>query len=422
MRTTRARVKRFSYGDQWSDTTFDPQSGRMRTDAELYLADGYRTITNNVMRPIIKTLVGRYRSEVLSSEDAPESRQLQHVADVNQLDELDSRAFEEFLISGVVVQRVESLGGGMVDVNTVGLDRFFVNAMRDVRGNDCELIGQLHDLSLADLLQRVARGSRRRAVAIKRLYLDNADSAPSLLSVGEDIASATEFWNSHEPGKCRAIEVWTLESHENTGSRWGVKMQWHCRWYAPSGELLVEYDSPWQHRSHPFVFKFFPLTDGEVHPFMEDVIDQQLMINRMVTVLDKIMRCSAKGVLLYPAEALPAGFTWNDLTRLWSHTGSIVPYVAGESGEAPRQITSNGTDMGAFEMIRLQLQMLERIGGVTGALQGLPGSGTTGAALYQAQSTNADMALTDLFDTFTSFRRARNRRLRSLVGEQTTRL
>lgn len=421
VRAVRSRVKRFAYGDQWSDSAYDPLTERVRTARDVYLSDGYRIITNNVMRPIIKTIVGRYRSQVINNERPPADARLKLAIEDNELDELDSRLLEEFLISGMAVQRVEPRadGSGGIAVSSVTADRFFVNAMRDMRGADCMLIGQLHDLSLATLLQRVARGSRRRAGAIKRLYLEQSGQAPTLMSLGGD-APASDFWKPAASDLCRAIEVWTLESREQPGSQWCVTMHWHCRWFSPAGDLLAEYDSPWEHRSHPFVFRFYPFTDGEIHPYLEDVIDQQNMINRMITVLDKIMRVTAKGVLLYPAEALPGGFTWQDITMLWSRTGSLIPYIAGNGQRTPQQISTNGTDMGAYEMIKLQMQMLERTSGVTGTLQGLPGEGTTGAALYQAQSENATMALSDLFDTFSTFRRNRNRRMAQLVANQLT--
>ena len=63
-------------------------------------------------------------------------------------------------------------------------------------------------------------------------------------------------------------------------------MRWHCRFYAPGGELLDEYDSPYGHGMHPFMVKMYPLIDGEVHSFVEDVVDQQRYINRLITLMD----------------------------------------------------------------------------------------------------------------------------------------
>ena len=51
---------------------------------------------------------------------------------------------------------------------------------------------------------------------------------------------------------------------------------------------------------------------------------------------------------------------------------------------------------------------LEQVSGVSGALQGHSDVGGNSATLYEAQSQNATIALTDLFDTFTAFRQQRN--------------
>ncbi len=416
LRSTRLRAKRFTYGDQWGDTVIDPRTGNVTTERERLLSEGARPVTNNLIRQMVKTIVGRYRYQVINNDKAVKDACVASAREDNETDELDSRALEDFLIGGAVVQRVDG-ADGHVTVDNVGLERFFVNTTRDPRGRDCELIGQLHDLSLAALLRRVAGGSRRRAAAIRRLYSGAAATAAAAASlpVGGDMARASDFWTAREPGKCRAIEVWTLESHESGGPRWDVTMSWHCRWFTPQGDLLAEYDSPWRHGSHPFVFKLYPLTDGEVHPVVEDVIDQQRIVNSLVTVLDQILRSTAKGVLLYPETALPDGFTWKDIRNIWSRTGGILPYSPMAGDPAPEQVSVNGTGIGAFEMIQLQMQMMERASGVTGVLQGFGAGGTSGADLYRQQSDNADMALADVFDTFTAFRRARDRKIAALA-------
>ena len=92
------------------------------------------------------------------------------------------------------------------------------------------------------------------------------------------------------------------------------------------GDLLCEYDSPWKHGSHPFVIKLYPLTDGEVHSVVEDIIDTQKHVNRLISLLDQVMRSSAKGVLLFPETALPDGWTWEDARRCWSSSNGLLPY------------------------------------------------------------------------------------------------
>lgn len=129
-------------------------------------------------------------------------------------------------------------------------------------------------------------------------------------------------------------------------------------------------------------------------------------------MVNHVMECSAKGVLLFPETSLPDGFTWADVRRAWSNAGGILPYDPRESDARPEQIVTNTSGAGAYEMIDLQMRLLEQVSGVSGAMQGHSGESGNSASLYETQSQNAVIALTDLFDTFTAFRDARNRLMR----------
>lgn len=159
-----------------------------------------------------------------------------------------------------------------------------------------------------------------------------------------------------------------------------------------------------------------PLTDGEVHSMVEDVIDQQKYVNRLVTLVDHVMGASAKGVLLYPDNILPEGFTWNDLRYAWSKPNGIVPYHPRGGNDRPEQVSGNATNIGAYEMVNLQMRLFEQISGVSGALQGQASAGTTGAQLYESQVSNSTIALGDIFETFDSFRRERDRKAAKVRG------
>ena len=129
-----------------------------------------------------------------------------------------------------------------------------------------------------------------------------------------------DFFCPASPDRCRVIEVWSLDCRD-TGADSSVKFDfvWHCRFLAPDGTLLYEHDSPYSHGSHPFVVKLYPLTDGEVHPFVEDVIDQQRHINRIIVMLDRMMSAAAKGVLLFPEDQMSQLTNWHDISAIWAH-------------------------------------------------------------------------------------------------------
>ena len=440
LRQARLRNKRFTYGDQWGDLVRD-YNGCVMTEGEHLANQGCASITNNLIRQMVKTIVGRFRSQYIKQDDDKASALAQASRD-NELDELDSRALEEFLISGCCIQRVDTChepgDTERVRVDNVNVNRLFVGTMNDTRAWDCELIGQLHDLNIAQLLRRVAGGNQRKAAWVRRLYTDNAESrlADFTTRLGADTQLGTDFWHASD-GKCRAIEVWTLESrevivchnrHEGTLSvepcsalhrlknrsdittRWDIATVWHCRWFSPMGDLLAEYDSPWPHGSHPFVIKLYPLTDGEVHAVVEDIIDTQKHVNRMISLLDQVMRTSAKGVLLFPETALPEGWTWEDARRCWSSANGLLPYNPRFSDAKPEQINANANNSSAYQMIELQMKLFEEISGVSGALQGKNPT-VVSANVYQLQSENANIALSDVYDTFQAFRRQRDRKV-----------
>ena len=448
LRQSRLRNKRFTYGDQWGDLVRD-HDGRMVTEGEHFANQGCDTITTNLVRQLVKTIIGRFRSQYIKSDDSKCDSLLCKTAQANELDELDSRALEVFLISGCCIQRVEPYHEpGEIErirVANVNVNRLFVGTMNDIRSWDCELIGQLHDLNIAQLLRRVASGNPRKAAWVRRLYTDGAESrlADFTTRLGADSQQGTDFWHAHD-GKCRAIEVWTLESREvvvchnrNEGiltvepanamarlknrpevsTRWDIATVWHCRWYSPMGDLLVEYDSPWGHGSHPFVIKLYPLTDGEVHAVVEDIIDTQKHVNRLISVLDHVMRNSAKGVLLFPETALPDGWTWEEARRCWSSANGLLPYNPRLDNARPEQISSNASNAGSYQMIELQMRLFEEISGVSGALQGKAPT-VNSANIYQLQSENANIALSDVYDTFEAFRRQRDRKIERISNRE----
>lgn len=434
VRNARARQKRFTYGNQWGDIVRD-HDGRRVTEAEYIESLGQKPLTNNLIRRLVKTMVGRYRSD----QDVRESYRAMppDLVGRNDLEELDARMLEEFLISGCAIQRITSerrpAGAGLW-VDNVSPDRFFASAFRDPRGTDIDLVGMLHDFSPAEALARFARGSRRRAARLEKLYRAFADDPVAISAMGDAafVAPVGHRW--------RFIELWTLDAGERllahdrsrgvlretdasvTGpdrpvngksssadSDWGLRFRWHCRWLAPDGTLIDEYDSPFADGSHPFVVKFYPLTDGEVHSFVEDVIEQQRYINRIIVLIDKMLGASAKGVLLFPEIQRPESVSWDVIARSWSKADGIIP-ITGRGNVVPQQVTTPSAGSGAFELLSLELRLFDDISGVSSTLLG--GESTPdGTAHYEARVRNAALSLADTFRTFSSFTASRNRRI-----------
>lgn len=406
LRAQRSRLKNFTYGRQWGDITQLPD-GSYVTEEQLAQITGRKPLTHNLIRQLIKSIIGRYRQ--IRSEQPAIDPALKPYYAINRLDELDCRALEEFLISGCAIQRIVAenrFGRPGVWVDNVSPERFFANRLTDPRGWDVEIIGQIHDMSLSEVQMRFSHGDSRTAAAIANIYSSQAHAHPA----------TSQFFNAPD-GRCRVIEVWTLESVatiDNANPADGelsMGTQWRVRYIAPDGQLLDTTLSPYPHGSHPYTIKLYPLTDGEVHPFVEDIIDQQKYINRLITVIDHVMATSAKGALLFPINQKPSDMTWEQIGKNWSATGAIIPYNPRPGEPSPQQIITPNTDLGAYRLLDLEMKLFDNISGVGDALLGRNVSPATGQNLYEAQVRNATIALLDILETFNSFVNERNEKM-----------
>lgn len=434
LRADRRRFMRFAYGDQWGDVETTP-SGERLTDKEWAQRSGCRPLTNNLIRQIVKTVVGMYRKNYAKGY----RRDMRETVKLNNLSELDSRAFEEFLISGCAIQRVveeRRPQGRGIWIDNVPPDRFFVNRFSDPRGNDIEIIGMIHDMSPAEVHSRFSMNSEGQ---VNQLPDENRSNA-MVESFAE--MEADKFLTPAE-GKQRIIEIWTLESvralkaydpmtrsffmtledRKDKIKKINKKrldadklvytpfptVRWVCRWITAGGLLLDCHTSPYTHGYHPFAVKLYPLTDGAVHPFIEDIIDQQKYVNRMVTLIDHIMQSSAKGVLLFPEDRKPDDFTWYDISDLWSDCRGVIPYKStNRTNDMPKQIVTSGATNDAHKLLVTQMDMMNRIAGISPSLSGQAVSPNASASLYSVLQENSEIALGDVFGSFESFIDARN--------------
>jgi hypothetical protein len=180
----------------------------------------------------------------------------------------------------------------------------------------------------------------------------------------------------------------------------------------PEGYVLDSGESPYEHESHPYTLRLFPLIDGEIWGFMEDVIDQQKMINRQVALIDFVISAGAKGVLMVPEDMKPDGWTEADFASQWvKHNGVIFYKPSIKHNHMPTQITNNSLPAGATELLQLQLGLIKEISGVTGAIQGQTPAAGTPASRYAMESQNAATSSKDYFEHFFSARKKRDEKI-----------
>jgi hypothetical protein len=185
---------------------------------------------------------------------------------------------------------------------------------------------------------------------------------------------------------------------------WFVDDYWYYRFLSPGGDILDEGESEFDHKSHPYSLKLYPFINGEIHSFVSDVIDQQRYVNRLISLNDKLIQSSAKGVLLYPMSMLPPGKSIEDVQREWTRPDSVMFYDdTAMTGARPEQIANKLTRIGTEELLQLEIGLMEEITGVNGALQGKPGFSGQSAALYAQQTQNATASIMDLLESYDSF-------------------
>lgn len=468
-RKRRDRNKRYTYGEQWSDhIEYVDKWGRKRTiTEENYIREqGSEPLKNNLIRRLVKNVLGVYRSQskepTCTARDKDEQKYgetmsvvLQYNRQMNRMSELDARSMEEFLISGAAIQKNKwGWNRGRMDnfTSIVQPDCFFIdNNMRDLRGWDVSCIGEVHDVSIGNLLENFAKNpddvKRLREIYSQQAYRERI--ADNFQRFGRHEPKNIDFFNPSNPSLCRVIEVWRKETkarfrchdynngdiykvdiedyqeyveEENANrlqrgleagmpaddipmieAEWFVDDYWYYYFITPFGDILQEGESPYAHGEHPYTFKFYPFIDGEIHSFVEDVIDQQRYVNRLITLYDMLMRTSAKGMLLCPEDCLPDSMTWDDISESWARVGSIVVYKPDNMGNIPQQVTTNSTNIGIQDLLQFQLKFFEDISGVNGALQGKDGFAGTSGSLYAQQTQNATMSLLDILECFSQF-------------------
>ena len=177
---------------------------------------------------------------------------------------------------------------------------------------------------------------------------------------------------------------------------------------APNGTVLDETRSTLPSGGHPYAFKFYPLTDGKVHPFIEDLIGQQKHINILITMIDHILANSAKGVLLMPMDAIMPESDIRDVSRVWSRPGGVIP-VNPAARMMPQEVSvSSGASRDASQLLDAEMKLFQQISGVSGALQGQLQASNVSASLYESQINNSAIALLDIYESFNSFRCVRD--------------
>lgn len=463
-RKDRSRCMRYTYGDQWGD--WIKYKGESMTEKAYISMKGNVPLVNNVIRRLVNGALGVYvKSEtepVASARDRDEQKAgemltitLQSNWQINKMRLLLANMLEDYLIGGAVFDRetFDYFEGNMDVLSTVPNPNmmFFDSAMSDPRSWDLSLIGQIHDITFNELAGKFAHDETDFEF-IEGKYRSQRLSGKTG-SRYDDIRERhrygnVNFYEPEDSSLCRVYEVWTKEMkpryrcHDRMkGELFKIELEdlekveavnderrrlaleegipeeeipyithkyvldnyWYYQFLTPWGDILAEGETPYAHLSHPYVMSLYPFVNGEIHSFVGDFVDQQRYINRLLTIDDFVRRTGAKGVTLVPSQLVPDNMSPEEFAEQWSSVDGLIIYKAKDGVPEPKQFYSSAVRLNTAELVSLQLQMMEDISSVHGAVQGkTPYSGTS-ASLYAQQAQNSTAALSALMLRFGSF-------------------
>lgn len=428
----------YAFGRHWN-IEYTLPDGRVTTTEREMRAAGKTPVTNNLIRQLIKTVVGKWR--YLNSRHDCDGDDSEHVVsralDTDTARLTDARGLEEFLISGCAAQTVDPATGRADNVSPA---RLILSPFLSEDASDCRLMGVLHDMTPAEIVRRFSGGDQRRYLQLIQAIHGHRSTATTLFAEREKM----QFDKATRSGTVRVVEVWQrcavalLRLHDpesasylvaeccdetrrrldslNTARRKSgrptvvaypdVADLWVHSMLLPDGTLLMRESLP-EGAAPPLVVRCYPMIDGEIHSLVEDVQSQQEYINRLIMMLDDTLSHAAKGVLLYPSDQLPSGMTWEQLRRLWSRPGAIIPFIRNSKNITPVQINSSGTVAGAADMLRTQLDLFGRISGTSFATE-RHGINANSADMLRRQMENEMVSLLDILASYQAFLVARD--------------
>ena len=484
LRKEHSRNLRYKNGDQWSDTVPDPDHPHrtIREDA-LISRSGKVPLKHNYIQQYIRNIHGQLLSSptqtvvyARSRDDQPLGEMLtnalQACHQLNRIRKIDINVVEELCLTGIACAKVrygywstKNRTDGKIDL--VNINRLFFNAdIEDPRLTDIRRIGELHDYTFDDLVRNFAT-CREDVQALREIYGICHDHT-KLENLYENHASRLQnlnFLYTNDLGKYRVIEVWerlgrwvlyihdyadgteeiytelTMQEVEainasriEQGMAAGIapdtvkliyareqyEYYWRVKYLTPNGYCIKETESPYAHEEHPYVLAAMPVIDGRFKAVLSDVIDIQRYINRLLTLLDFIIGASAKGLLMVPQECIPDDMDIQDFAREYVKTNGVILIKKGAYDKLPKQISMNGTNIGAWEMFAQEMHIMQQISGLNGAVQGQVPRANTPSSLYAQQAQNSMMNFVVLFENYNMFCEERDEKLLKVLMQYYT--
>lgn len=456
IRERRRRSRRYYRGDQWSDKVV--VNGVVMTEEQYIESQGRPALKQNLIRPPVRNIIGQYRMNPYKSIIYPRNKKDRKAAEMmsvayesayemNDGKERDARMMEEFLVSGFPiydtsfswdVKRQRSIP----KFRKVEVDRFFCTPhVNDVCGDDVDIVGELCDIPLDEAVSVYAKNEFEEK-ELREIFGNKRPTYTDQRALTADNIESISFYTPAANDTVRIIKVcvlegrWVLDTHdyldgtrkvydfckkdeldaENEerralGIEQGINVpkikyrrkfvrQWVYYHLTPQGHVLFRKENPYQHKDHPYVFKMYPLLDGEVWSLVEDLIDQQRAINRMFILQDFVIGASAKGVLLVPEEAIPDDMDIEDFADEWQRYNGVIKIKTKNGIQMPKQVMASNFNVGINDAINYQTKWLQDIGGVHDAAMGMRPTSGTSASRYKLETMNSNLNALDYIESF----------------------
>ena len=477
-------------GNQWGDMVEVKDRFGCKetiTEEEYIKRQGRPALKQNLIRPIVRNVIGQFRdspfTSIIYSDDAEGqpaadvmSVKLDKVLRYNDRTERDAREYENFLNTGSAIYITgfaydAELKQPIPFFRAIDYHRYFQNPdASDVAGKDVWFCGDYIDLPIDEAKSMYAH-NKVQEKALEDIYHRESYTLPVQWNAFVEANPTARTFLGSVPGDgncriirvCRLEGVWDLTVHDyadasfetyslkefpnkedeivaeiNRRKKMAADMgvdyedpafmlkivyekkyvrRWMYYHLSPWGHILWQAENPYQHDSHCYVAKFYPLFQGQVYGMTYDLIDQQRMVNRMIIDLDFCMSAAQKGVLIVDEDSIGDDMDYEDIVEEWTKYRGVIKLKLKDGAVAPQQLSGHQVNIGQFEMINLMMKMMMDISGVQGAMQGKAPSAGTPAALYSQEVNNAQINVLDYAESFAWFLEQRDYKLIQIIDQ-----
>lgn len=424
-----------------------------------------RNVLGQMLSNPYKTIINSRREEDSQAAEML-TNAIQACLEVNENTTIDINHIIALHTIGVAWSKITYTHWDDRNVTDARID--FVNENRISWNQDCEdprlfdlrRICELHSYTMDELISNFAATTADENTLLE-LYRSKREDREEQNSTAEQTLLNMEFWGSgSEVNKYRVLEVWSKRGRwvlwandratfdrpkeyvnniaevevqiakENSrrlaqGAAAGMDVEavplieyerhyeryWYCQFLTPEGVCLLEMESPYEHQQHPYTFSSMPIIDGVSKPMFSDLIEMQRNINRQRTMLDMLIASSAKNTLFIPEDALE-GHTLEEYADEIMKINGVIRFKPKPGINAlPQFLQRNAVNIGIFDVLNFDMQQIQQISGLSGAIQGQVAKSNMPASLYAQQAQNTMLNFVLLFNRFNDYCTKRDKKL-----------